>query len=115
MSSRPFSLRQLQYAVAVTDTLGFRRAAARCHVSQPSLSAQLAPLETMLLVGRARRLLADADELLTAAQHFRDPLTGTLRNGVIPTVSPYRLPALVPLFRAPHLVRVGHRTNGGRR
>lgn len=67
------------------------------------------------LVGRARRLLADADELLTAAQHFRDPLTGTLRIGVIPTVSSYRLPALVPLFRAPHLVRVGHRTNGGRR
>jgi LysR family hydrogen peroxide-inducible transcriptional activator len=78
---QPFSLRQLQYAVAVADSRGFRRAAARCHVSQPALSAQLAQLETVLgarlfersrrqilltaageeLVERARGLLADAD------------------------------------------------------
>jgi LysR family hydrogen peroxide-inducible transcriptional activator len=116
----PFSLRQLQYAVAVADTRGFRRAASSCHVSQPSLSAQLAQLETVLgarlfernrqqilltaagetLVGRARRLLAEADGLVAAAQQFRDPLAGTLRIGVIPTVSPYRLPALVPVLRA---------------
>ena len=44
----PFSLRQLQYAVAVADELSFRRAAARCRVSQPSLSAQLAQLEDVL-------------------------------------------------------------------
>ena len=41
MKPRPFSLRQLQYAVSIADTCGFRRAAAR-HVSQPSLSTQLA-------------------------------------------------------------------------
>src|SRR2546430_3159403 len=44
----PFSLRQLQYAVAVADTGGFRKAAQLCHVSQPSLSAQLAQLEDAL-------------------------------------------------------------------
>ena len=45
MNPHPLSLRQLQYAVAVADDRGFRRAAARWHVSQPSLSAQLAQLE----------------------------------------------------------------------
>ena len=41
----PFTLRQLQYAATLGETLSFRRAAERCHVSQPSLSAQLAQLE----------------------------------------------------------------------
>jgi hypothetical protein len=37
-----FSLRQLQYIVAVADLLSFNRAADECHVSQPSLSLQIA-------------------------------------------------------------------------
>jgi LysR family hydrogen peroxide-inducible transcriptional activator len=121
MSYRPhlFTLRQLQYIVAVADELSFHRAAARCHVSQPSLSAQLAQAETALgvclfersrkrvlltlagreLVERARRLLIEADELTRAAESTSDPLTGTLRLGVIPTISPYLLPAVTPALR----------------
>src|SRR3954447_23757571 len=105
----PFTLRQLQYAVAVAELLSFRKAAARCGVSQPSLSAQLAQLEGALgvrlferdarhvlltaagadLVARARRLLTEADDLVGAGKRLGDPLTGTLRIGVIPTISPY--------------------------
>src|SRR5580692_4200239 len=47
-SPHPFTLRQLQYVVAVAEELSFRRAAGRCHVSQPSLSAQLAQIEGAL-------------------------------------------------------------------
>src|SRR5260370_7912155 len=43
--SHRFSLRQLEYAAAVAETLNFRKAAERCNVSQPSLSAQVARLE----------------------------------------------------------------------
>jgi LysR family hydrogen peroxide-inducible transcriptional activator len=116
----PFSLRQLQYAVAVAEALSFRKAAERCHVAQPSLSAQLAQLEVVLgvrlferdrrrvlltaagreLVERARRVLLEADHLVEAARRVGDPLSGTLRIGVIPTVSPYLLPALTPAVRA---------------
>ena len=115
----PFSLRQLQYAVAVADELSFRRAAARCRVSQPSLSAQLAQLEDVLgvrlferdrrrvlvtaagkdIVERARRLLADADALLDAGKRASDPFVGTLRVGVIPTIAPYALPSIAPRLR----------------
>jgi LysR family hydrogen peroxide-inducible transcriptional activator len=115
----PFTLRQLQYAVAVADTLSFHRAAARCHVSQPSLSAQLAQLEGALgvrlferdrrrvlptaagaqLVDRARSLLVDTDDLVAEARRVCDPLSGTLRIGVIPTISPYLLPHLTPALR----------------
>ncbi len=77
-----FSLRQLQYIVAVADLLSFNRAADECHVSQPSLSEQIAELERVLgvklferdrrqvlvtaagrdLVERARTMLRAADE-----------------------------------------------------
>ena len=115
----PFSLRQLQYIVAVADELSFRRAAQRCHVSQPSLSAQIAQVENLLgvrlferdrkrvlvtpaaqeLVARARRVLLEADDLVQTAARARDPFSGTLRIGVIPTISPYLLPEITPRLR----------------
>jgi LysR family hydrogen peroxide-inducible transcriptional activator len=118
----PFTLRQLQYAVAVADTLSFRRAAAACGVSQPSLSAQLGELEGALgarlferdrrrvlltpagegLVARARRVLTDAEDLADASRRLADPLSGTLRIGIIPTISPYLLPDLVRALRREH-------------
>lgn len=116
----PFSLRQLQYVVALAETLSFRRAADRCHVSQPALSAQLAQLEEVLgvrlferdrkrvlvtpagkeLVARCRQLLRLADDLIEVARNASDPLGGTLRIGVIPTISPYLLPCVAPALRA---------------
>ncbi|MFZ5864092.1 MAG: LysR substrate-binding domain-containing protein [Nitrospirota bacterium] len=120
LGSHPYTLRQLQYAVAVAETLSFRQAAEQCHVSQPSLSAQLAQLESALgvrlfernckrvfpteagneLVRRARQILIEADDLMAAAKQLGDPLTGTLRMGVIPTISPYLLPRITPALRS---------------
>lgn len=114
----PLTLRQLQYAVAVAETGSFRRAAERCHVAQPSLSAQIAELERGLgvvlfergsrvlvtaagqgLIDRARRLLVEADDLVEAARQAADPRRGTLRLGVLPTISPYLLPEVLPALR----------------
>ena len=120
LAPHSYTLRQLQYVVAVAEELSFRRAAERCHVSQPSLSAQLAQLERSLgvcifersqrrviltaagrdIVERARRLLLDADALMEAGRRAGDPLAGTLRIGVIPTISPYLLPAVTTRLRA---------------
>lgn len=114
------SLRQLQYAVAVADTLGFHKAAALCHVSQPTLSAQVQQLESVLglplferdrrrvlitpagqdVVQRARRILLEVGDLIGAARQAREPFTGTLRIGVIPTIAPYLLPELTPRIGA---------------
>jgi LysR family transcriptional regulator, hydrogen peroxide-inducible genes activator len=118
----PFSLRQLQYAVAVAETLSFRKAAERCHVSQPSLSAQVSALEEALgatlferdtkhvlvtaggreILERARALIQGADGLVEAAQRASDPFASTLRIGAIPTISPYLLPSVAPALRAAH-------------
>ncbi len=121
----PCSLRQLQYIVAVADLGGFGRAAARCHVSQPSLSAQIALAERALhvriferdrravrltsagavIVDRATQVLIAARDLADAARHQADPFQGELRIGVIPTVCPYLLPEIAPALASayPHL------------
>jgi LysR family hydrogen peroxide-inducible transcriptional activator len=128
MKSYSFTLRQLQYIVAVADMMSFRRAAERCNVSQPSLSAQVAEMEAALgvslferdrrgvlvtaagqeLIARARRVLVEANDLTESANRFIDPLAGTLRIGVIPTIAPYLLPVIVPALRKayPHLTFV---------
>jgi LysR family transcriptional regulator, hydrogen peroxide-inducible genes activator len=115
-SLNDLSLRQLQYIVAVADTLGFHKAAARCHASQPTLSAQVQQLESVLgvrlferdrrrvlvtsagedIVARARRILVEVGDLIAAATRLREPFAGTLRIGVIPTIAPYLLPEIMP-------------------
>jgi len=115
----PFTLRQAQYAAAVADLRSFRRAAELCRVSQPALSSQLAALEEGLgtrlferdrrrviptpagaqILDRLRRLLVEADDLLDAASALADPLAGTLRLGILPTIAPYLLPDAVARLR----------------
>ncbi len=115
----PFTLRQLQYVVAVADARNFRRAAELCFVSQPALSAQVAEVEAALgvklferdrrrvlvtaagedLAERARQLLLGAGALMEAAKRFLNPLEGVLRVGVIPTIGPYLVPLLDPALR----------------
>lgn len=120
-TTRP-SLRQLEYLVAVADEGHIGRAAAVCHVAQPSLSAQIKELERALgtavierigrgirlttagqeLADRARSILRDTDDLVDAAQRSATDLQGRLRIAAIPTVAPYLLPRFVPLLRDRH-------------
>lgn len=106
------NLRDLRYLVALADTRHFGHAAERCHVSQPTLSAQIRKLENYLgvelierqprrisltdmgekVVARARRLLQEADEIQALTRKEGDPLSGKLKVGLIPTIGPYLLP-----------------------
>jgi LysR family hydrogen peroxide-inducible transcriptional activator len=112
-------LKDLRYLVAVADLRHFGRAAARCFVSQPTLSAQLKKLEQSLgvqlierapnnvsltptgeeIVARARRIIEASDEVVTLARSQRDPLAGRLSVALLPTIGPYLLPRVAPLIR----------------
>ena len=105
-------LKDLRYLVAVADTRHFGHAAARCFVSQPTLSAQLKKLEEYLgvqlierqprhitlteagasVVSHARRIIEASEEIVSVAQRQRDPLAGRLRLALLPTIGPYLLP-----------------------
>lgn len=113
------SIRQLECLVAVADHGSFRRAATALGISQPALSAQVQGVEALLgvqvferdrrsvlvtpagedIVGRAREALTAVDTVADAARRRGEPLVGPLRLGVIPTVAPYWLPALLPTVR----------------
>jgi LysR family transcriptional regulator, hydrogen peroxide-inducible genes activator len=112
------SIRQLEYLVALADTLHFRRAAERCNTTQPTLSEQVKALEDRLgaqLFERnrtgvlltpigtaateiARRILRDADELRVIAASGDATLKGVLRVGLPATIGPYLLPHVVPIL-----------------
>lgn len=110
------SIRQLQYLAALAATGSFSKAAARCHVTQSTLSAGIAALEALLgqaLADRGQRtviltplgretlargqvILNEAAQIVARARSLGQPLTGPLRLGVIPTIAPYFLPRLLP-------------------
>lgn len=109
------TLRQLRYFDALAREAHFGRAAEACAISQPALSMQVRELEESLgidllergprqirltrfgeeFVGRARDILRSVDELADLARSARDRLVGRLRIGIIPTVAPYLLPAII--------------------
>ncbi|WP_439271531.1 LysR substrate-binding domain-containing protein [Pseudochrobactrum sp. HB0163] len=112
------NLRELEYLVALADQRNFHRAAALCHASQPTLSAQIRKLEQELgvtlferasrgliltqageaAVRRARKILQEITQLRDEAASFTQKGTKRLHLGVFPTLGPYLLPHVVPRF-----------------
>jgi len=106
------TLRQLQYLVAIADTGRFVEAAKRLHVSQPSLSTQLAEMEAELscvlvergrhgafltpigedVARRARFILSEVEDMKAVTRETASGLAGRIRLGVLPSVGPYLLP-----------------------
>ncbi len=114
------TIKQLQYLVALRRHGQFGRAAEACFVTQSTLSAGIRELENLLgtvlvertkrvvrftplgsrIADKALRVLRESEELADLARAEGQPLTGELRLGVIPTIAPFLLPAMLPQLRA---------------
>jgi LysR family hydrogen peroxide-inducible transcriptional activator len=109
------SMRHLRYFEALAQHGHFGRAAEACAISQPALSVQMKELEDLVgapliergtrqvrltglgeaFAARTRDILRAVDALGDLARASMGPLAGVLRLGVIPTVAPYLLPAII--------------------
>ncbi|PWC55458.1 LysR family transcriptional regulator [Azospirillum sp. TSH7] len=116
------TLRQLRYFDALAHHAHFGRAAAACAVSQPALSMQIKELEEALGAAlverggrsirltafgqeaslRVRDILRSVDQLGELAQMSRNRITGRLCIGMIPTIAPYLLPAVIGVITQEH-------------
>lgn len=110
-----FTIKQLRYFEALALHRHFGRAAEASAISQPALSVQIKELEASLgsqlferaarqvrltpfgeeFGDRVRDILARVDQLDDFARAAKGQLTGRFRMGVIPTIAPYLLPALI--------------------
>jgi len=113
------TLRQLQYLTAVVELKHFGRAAERCFVTQSTLSAGIQDLEQLLgipllertnrkvmptrlgidIAEHAQNILSLSADLVELASSEKNPLSGRIRIGVIPSISPFLLPKSLPAIR----------------
>jgi len=112
------TLTEMRYISALDKTRHFGKAADMCHVSQPTLSVAIKKVEQQIgaplfergaaeikttplgeqIVAQIKRVLDETLRLEEIATQNRDPLKGPLRVGVIYTIAPYLLPALIPVL-----------------
>jgi LysR family hydrogen peroxide-inducible transcriptional activator len=112
------TITQLEYIVAVDTYKSFVLAAEKCFVTQPTLSMQVQKLEDMLgvkifdrtrqpiiatevgieVIAQARIMLAESYKIKEIVTDRQKELSGELRIGIIPTISPYLLPKIIARF-----------------
>src|SRR5476649_2103128 len=109
---------QLEYIVAVDTYRSFVMAAEKCFVTQPTLSMQIQKLEDTLgvklfdrskqpvtpteigidIIYQARIVLAESEKIKEIVSDRQKELSGELKVGIIPTISPYMLPKILHSF-----------------
>jgi LysR family transcriptional regulator, hydrogen peroxide-inducible genes activator len=110
------SFKQIVYALALERTLHFRKAALECSISQSAFSTALSEMEKQLgfqvfernnkkvfitplgqrMLKQARVIQLQMDDLHRLADIHKRPLSSPISIGIIPTISPFLLPIILP-------------------
>ena len=109
---------QLEYFLAVVNHGSFSTAAKICFVTQPSLSTQISNLEEelgapllersskplvptevgLMVLEQAKEAIASFYKVKERVSDLKGELSGKIRLGVIPTISPFLMPKFIPEF-----------------
>ncbi len=113
------SITQLQYIIAIEKYGNFSKAAENSYVTQPTLSMQVQKLEEELgivlfdrskkpvkptnagkaVLMQAKKIIKELEILMLQVAQEKDQVAGQFHLGVIPTLSPYILPAFISEFQ----------------
>ncbi|MBP1618988.1 MAG: DNA-binding transcriptional regulator OxyR [Bacteroidetes bacterium] len=109
------NIQQLEYIIAVDNFRHFAKAAEASFVTQPTLSMMIQKLEEELgvkifdrsqlpvqptpigaqVINQARVIVSQVKQVKDIVQEEKGIVKGSLRIGIIPTISPYLLPNLI--------------------
>lgn len=112
------TITQLEYTLAVAQHRHFGKAAASCHVTQPTLSMQLQKLEDELgviifdrsktpiavtvegevVIEQAKRIISEHKKLYSLLEESKEDLVGEFKLSIIPTLSPFVIPMFIKEF-----------------
>ena len=110
------TLKQIDYALSVAKNLHFKKAADECFISPSTLSNAITELEMQLgvkifernnkkvivtslgkeILAKAKKIKLEVQNIHELAQHNITGLCSSLSIGIIPTISPYFLPLVLP-------------------
>ena len=110
------TLKQIDYALAVRINLHFKKAADECYISPSTLSNAITELETQLgvkifernnkkvivtnlgqaILDKAQQIRLEVQNIYELVQNKSNGLSHHLSLGIIPTISPYFLPLILP-------------------
>ena len=113
------TLKQIDYALAVAKNLHFKKAADACFISPSTLSNAITELETQLgvkiferdnkkvivtslgqeILKKAQQIKLDVQDIKELAKQNSQALNHPISLGIIPTVSPYFLPLILPTIQ----------------
>ena len=114
-----FSIKQLNYALAVAKRLHFKKAADDCFVSPSTLSNAITELENQIgfkvfertnkkvivtslgleLLKKAETIQFHIEDIKNLGEKQKAPLSSPLTIGIIPTIGPYLLPLVLPKLK----------------
>ena len=117
-----FSIKQLNYALAVAKRLHFKKAADDCFVSPSTLSNAITELENQIgfkvfertnkkvivtnlgleLLEKAETIQFHIEDIKKLGEEQKAPLSSPLTIGIIPTIGPYLLPLVLPKLKKYH-------------
>ena len=113
------TIKQINYALAVAETLHFKKAAEKCFVSPSTLSNAITEMEAQLgvqifernnknvivtklgslVIEKAQGIKTDIDDINKICELNSEPLSSKISLGIIPTIGPFLLPVLLPKIK----------------
>ena len=113
------SIKQINYAIAVAETLHFKKAAEKCFVSPSTLSNAITEMESQLglkiferdnkkvivtnlgqsIIEKAKNIKNEIENISKLSELNSEPFSNSISLGIIPTIGPFLLPILLPRIK----------------